>query len=189
MILTEQHILFTKTDGYEYKDGDSIPVSTEPEFYTINPQEEIVDFLKSIFNNSWDETFHYFNLLHLELKKPFWALVLLEEELELAGHIVANREDHINITFAQYSDMPTPKPDNFIPKVGVICIDDKDCIYKTNPKSYLFNLIRDKLEDLHQNGHYILCLYTNEINKDWLNTQETLSGKYWNSYISDRSTI
>jgi hypothetical protein len=78
-------------------------------------------------NSTW-----YFDKLNSGRPPAPWALACFDKEYSIAGHVATSRPKDSGIAFTQYTQLPKPMPQEFIPKVGIITLQSK-IVYPVSP--------------------------------------------------------
>ena len=165
---------------FYYENGKEIYYG-EPEFSGIASPTELDILLKPTFSHLDKDVAQYFVSLGVGLSKPFWTIICFDSELDIAGHIVTSRIDG-KISFAQYADITNPKPNGFIPKVGIICIQTKDALQNSVDSSFLFQMFWTELKVTDDNDCTFLFVKANEINQPFLKKLIEENHSLWEKY-------
>ncbi len=148
-------------------------ISNVDDSYTSNNRltymlpDEATDLLEPIFARYDQSPFWYFDRLSSGKPPAPWALVCLDKEYSLAGHIVTSRPRDAGIKFSAYTQVPQPIPDDFYPGVGVLAFAHKEGLILSAENSLIFDQAMQALDKCSVNKNWLIIL--DPLPDYWLN--------------------
>lgn len=106
-----------------------------------------------------------------------WALAFLDREYPIGGHVAAWRPFNGGISFAPYSEIPSPRPANFVPKVGLLSFTSKSGLEEAANSSPLFALAWNVLRDCSARTRWLAIL--DPLSEDWVDQIAAGSDDLW----------
>lgn len=123
---------------------------------------EVVKFVERQFQEINKDPTQFFVNLASEKQKPYWLIICFENELEIAGHLALSRGD-AKIRFGPYSTPINPSDPSFIPKIGVILIENEEDLNTVKDNSMIFKKVWKVLNKIVDNDYKFVCF---DIEKD-----------------------
>lgn len=87
-----------------------------------------------------------------------WAIVCLDREYQLAGHVASSRPPAAGIAFTPYRQPPVSIPADFYPGVGAIVLASRVGLESARTLSPLFAAAWAELLNCDANRHWLLLL-------------------------------
>lgn len=100
-----------------------------------------------------------------------WAIIAFGREYRLAGHFSQIRGAPAEMRFSFYSDLPTDRPLDYVPPLGIIMVANKAALQAASARSVLLEPAWDTLVDKAPNMHW-LCL-PEPPSDDWVREHES----------------
>lgn len=108
----------------------------------------------------------YFDKLNFGRPPRPWALACLDAEYAIAGHVASARTPRAGISFAPYTQVPQPMPEDFIPRVGTLVFASKNGLDSCKTASPLFAAAWEALADCPSSSSFLVLL--DRPDKGWL---------------------
>jgi hypothetical protein len=150
----------------EIREGDG-PFT--PDGFVFNIPQEAEELLDKILEPYGGSSTFYFERMEFDNQPAPWALVCLDREYPIAGHIVTKRPSNGKISFTQYSSIPKPKPSNFVPNVGTLVIQEKGVLELATGRSLVFKEAWKALKECSLNSNWLVFL--DPLPEKWLAEQ------------------
>jgi hypothetical protein len=158
----KNHKLIWLTSKTSKSGGVFVPTG---ERFIVIPTD-VESFLKPILKPYDQDPGWFFTQIENSCSESPWAFVCLDEEYPIAGHFTANNQKDSGLFFSPYSKHPNPIPKNFVPKVGVIIIQEKSALEIVKKKSLLFGIIWDSLKDCDPTNPWLVI--SDPLPEQWL---------------------
>ena len=113
----------------------------------------------------------------VEFSEPPWALLCLDREYRLAGHLAAARTGVSGITFTQYTRIPRPIPASFVPAVGLIVIHDKTALEACATRSPILGAGWSVLAERSLARSWLTVI--DALDPSWVRAEEELDEQRW----------
>ena len=136
--------------------------------------EELLDPILSPYGEN--PTWYFEKLNHGRPPAP-WAIVCLDREYALAGHVTQSRPADAGIAFTYYRRPRMPFPDDFVPAVGTLVFFSKSGLESAVGNSPLFASAWDALRDASEEQNWLVLL--DPPDADWLAQVEPGDGERW----------
>jgi len=145
------------TDGGPYIPDETI-------MYVI--PEDAKELLGPILGRYDQHPEWYFDKLNFGRPPAPWAITCLDQEYSIAGHMAACRQPNSGIKFAPYTQVPNPIPQDFVPQVGVVSMQNKRGLEEVSDKSPLFQMLWEGLKDCTTEQKWLIIL--DPLPSEWL---------------------
>src|SRR5690606_22990590 len=142
--------------------GPFVPDST----LTYAIPDEAQELLEPILAPYDQDPNWFFDGLNFGRPPAPWALVCLDREYPIAGHIAGARTADAGIAFTQYRRVPTPVPRDFVPNVGVLTIGSKAGLGRVAGLSPVLEAAWEGLKDCSTERNWLVIL--DPLPEDWL---------------------
>ena len=113
----------------------------------------------------------------VEFSEPPWALLCLDREYRLAGHLATARAGVTGISFTQYTRIPRPIPASFVPSVGLVVINDKAALETCAARSPIFSAGSSVLAECSSDRSWLAII--DSLEPSWVRTEEELDEQQW----------
>ncbi len=153
---------YVATSAVSTNGGQFIP----DEKLTYEIPEDAQELLGPILKKYGQDPSWYFDLLNFGRPPAPWAIVCLDKEYSIAGHVVTCRQKNSGIAFTQYTKLPSPIPHDFVPQVGVVILLSKSGLEDASAKSALFQTMWEGLKDCSTDRRWLLVV--DSLHEDWL---------------------
>jgi hypothetical protein len=156
-----------RTDG-----GPLLPDNTL-NYWIPEEAQELLEFILAPYGQdpNW-----YFGGLNFGRPPAPWAIVCLDREYPLAGHIT-ERTAGADIAFTQYRRVPSPTPADFVPRVGVITIGSKYGLERVARYSPVLQAAWEGLKDRSADKRWLVIL--DPLPQGWLDTVVSGDNERW----------
>lgn len=141
--------------------------------------EEAEDLLGPVLEPYRQSPAFYFDKLNFGRPPAPWALVCLDREYALAGHVASTRPPDAGIRFSPYAQVPSQIPPNFVPGVGTIVITQKRDLEVATGRSPIFEMAWDILKDRPQDRHWLVLF--DPLPESWLDAVLPGDAERWRS--------
>jgi hypothetical protein len=128
--------------------------------------DEAEEILAPILGKYDQDPFWFFDRLNFGRPPAPWAIVCLDREYALAGHIATSRPPDAGIAFAGYKEIPKPLPLDFAPGVGVLVFYSKNGLELAANNSPIFTASWKALQAASARGTWIAVL--DPLPEEWL---------------------
>ena len=153
---------YVATSAVSTNNGPYIPDET----LTYAIPEEAQELLEPILDQYGQDPMWYFDKLNFGRPPAPWVIACLDQEYSIAGHIATCRPDGSGIAFSPYTQVPSPIPQDFVPQVGVVTMENKRGIEGSSDKSLLFRKLWDALKDCSTERRWLLLV--DPLPDEWL---------------------
>ena len=133
---------------------------------TYGIPDEAQELLDSILCPYGQDPNWYFDKLNFGRPPAPWALVCLDRDYAIGGHIAASRPPDAGIAFAPYDPWPDPVPSDFVPGVGVLTLASKSGLERAAGSSPVFAAAWTALRERSGNKRWLVVL--DSLSQDWL---------------------
>ena len=137
--------------------------------FIFNIPQEAEDLLDNILEPYGLSSFFYFDNFEINNQAPPWALVCLDREYPIAGHIAAKRPSNEEIYFVQYQSNPNPIPNDYVPNVGTLIFQEKRGLELAASRSLIFQEAWRALETCSVKNNWLVFL--DPLPEKWLAEQ------------------
>ena len=139
--------------------------------------EDAQELLEPILEPHEQNPTWYFDTLNSGRPPAPWALVCLDKEYSIAGHIATCRPKNSGIAFSPYTKLPNPMPKEFVPKVGVITLQSKMGLEEASDKSPLFKLLWEGFKNCASEQRWLIIV--DSLSDDWLAQVVPTDSELW----------
>lgn len=144
---------------------------------TYGLPEEAEDLLRPVLEPYQQSPAFYFDKLNFGRPPAPWAVVCLDREYALAGHVATARPSDAGINFSPYTQVPKSVPPGFVPGVGTIVIAQKRGLETAAAKSPMFEMAWSALKDRPEDCHWLALL--DPLPEPWLSTALSGDAERW----------
>jgi hypothetical protein len=134
--------------------------------------DEAIEAVDPILAPYDQEAGWYFDKLNYGRGPAPWAIVCLDREYEIAGHIAEARTPDAGVAFTPYTYPKPPLPTDFVPKVGALVLASKSGLRSVADRSPVFADAWQALETCSEDRRWLAVL--DRLDEDWL--QEVIPG-------------
>lgn len=120
--------------------------------------DEAQELLEPVLGPYHQNPMWYFDKLNFGRPPAPWALVCLDREYAIAGHVATSRPPSAGISFSTYNEVPNPMPNDFVPGVGVLTFASKSGLERSADKSPLFAAVWDVLRECSPERRWLVIL-------------------------------
>lgn len=125
-------------------------------------QEHLVPILAPYNQNPmW-----YFEKLNYGRPPAPWALVCLDHEYAIGGHVATTRHPNAGVAFTTYNQTFKLIPDDFVPGVGVLVFANKSGLEQSADNSPLFAAAWNALRECSPERRWLVIL--DPLSDEWL---------------------
>jgi hypothetical protein len=150
------------TSSISHRGGPFVPDGT----LTYWLPDEAIEAVDPILTPHGQEASWYFDKLnHVRGPVP-WALVCIDQEYELAGHIAEARIPDAGIAFSSYTYPDPPLQPDCVPKVGVLVLASKTGLRSVANRSPVFAAAWQALEECREDRRWLIVL--DPLDESWL---------------------
>lgn len=146
-------------------------------FWLPDEAEEILEPILAPYgqNPGW-----FFDKINFGSRPAPWALVCLDCEYDIAGHVAAARQPNAGIAFTPYNQVPKDQPDDFVPGVGVVTIESRVGLEYSAGNSPVFEAAWDVLRECSPERRWLVIL--DPLSPEWLDQVLPGDCERWLSY-------
>ena len=160
-----------------------IPGRDENRFGILLPEEATED-LEPVLEPYRRHPDSFFDNLNGGQPPAPWALVCLDREYPLAGHVAANRPNKTELRFTQYQRDDHNPPRDFVPDVGMLAFFTKNALREASSCSLLFDLAWQGLCDYPADGNWLALL--DPLDCDWVDEASANNRDQWFESLSEQ---
>ncbi|MDE0863163.1 MAG: hypothetical protein OSA98_05200 [Rubripirellula sp.] len=158
-----------------------IPGMDENRFGILLP-DKAADDLEPILEPYRRHPSSFFDNLNGGQPPAPWALVCLDREYPLAGHITSTRPDKTTLRFTRYQRNHHNPPHDFVPDVGMLVFFTKNALREASSSSRLFDLAWQGLRDYPADGNWLALL--DPLDSDWVGEVSADNHEQWFESLS-----
>jgi len=165
--------LISMTSSVRKLGGGFIP--TGDKFAVIHTDAE--ELLKPIFDRYDQDPSIFLSRIESGLPASPWAFVCFDKDYPIAGHVTTFNPENSGIQFRPLAIEPNPIPLSFVPKVGIMIIQNKTGVEAAEKKSLLFSILWEYLKDCSSKQQWIVI--ADLLPKDWLSQVTPTNDDLW----------
>lgn len=145
------------------KDGGPFVPDNQLTYGIPDEAQELLEPILGLYdqNPMW-----YFDKLNFGRPPAPWALVCLDCEYAIGGHVATSRPPNSGIAFAPYNQVPNPVPNDFVPGVGVLTFGSKTGLEGSAGNSPLFAAAWKTLKECSPGSRWLAIL--DPLSQEWL---------------------
>lgn len=158
-----------------------IPGRDENRFGILLPEEATED-LEPVLEPYRRHPDSFFDNLNGGQPPAPWALVCLDREYPLAGHVAANRPNKTSLRFTRYHRDQRNPPHDLVPDVGMLVCITKNALRTASSLSPLFDLAWQGLRDYSAHGNWLALL--DPLDDHWVDEASANNRDQWFESLS-----
>jgi hypothetical protein len=150
-------------ESFVSKDGGPLVANNRLLYWIPDEAQELLEPVLGPYgqNPAW-----YFDKLNFGRPPAPWAIVCLDREYAIGGHVATSRSPAAGIAFSPYTQVPDPMPHDFVPRVGVLVFASKSGLERSAGDSPLFAAAWDALRECASSSRWLALL--DPVEKEWL---------------------
>lgn len=145
------------------REGGPFVVDEKVVFWLPDEAEEILEPILAPYgqNPGW-----FFDKINFGPRPAPWALVCLDREYDIAGHVATSRLPNAGIGFSPYNQVPKDQPDDFVPGVGVVTFESRPGLECSVGNSPVFEAAWGALRERSLERRWLVIL--DPLSPEWL---------------------